>query len=150
VKEAHLDESASNRKLHRSQYRVPRWQAAKETARNGSGVPCPSQLPTRLGERDGLLIIDDFGLKPLRSPHDEDLHELIAERYERTSTLITSNLDFPEWGDAFPNRLLGAATLDRLRHGAYRVILDGESYREPRPLPDIPKSVVAKRGKTDQ
>lgn len=97
-----------------------------------------------------LLIIDDFGLKPLRSPHDEDLHELIAERYERTSTLITSNLDFPEWGDAFPNRLLGAATLDRLRHGAYRVILDGESYREPRPLPDTPKSAVAKRGKTDQ
>jgi DNA replication protein DnaC len=97
-----------------------------------------------------FLIIDDFGLKPLRSPHDEDLHELIAERYERTSTLITSNLDFPEWGDAFPNRLLGAATLDRLRHGAYRVILDGESYRAPRPIPEPPKAAVAKRGKTDQ
>ena len=36
------------------------------------------------------------------------------------ATIISSNLDFPEWGDAFPNRLLGAATLDRLRHGAYR------------------------------
>jgi DNA replication protein DnaC len=97
-----------------------------------------------------LLIIDDFGLKPLRSPQDEDLHDLIAERYERTATLITSNLDFPEWGDAFPNRLLGAATLDRLRHGAYRVILEGESYRAPRPLPENAKSEVAKKGKTAQ
>ena len=66
-----------------------------------------------------LLLIDDFGLKPLRSPQDEDFHDLIAERYERTATIVTSNLDFTEWGDAFPNRLLGAATLDRLRHGAY-------------------------------
>jgi DNA replication protein DnaC len=97
-----------------------------------------------------LVIIDDFGLKPLRSPHDEDLHDLIAERYERASTIITSNLDFPEWGDAFPNHLLGAATLDRLRHGAYRVILDGESYRAPQPLPEGAKTTVAKKAKTDQ
>ena len=88
-----------------------------------------------------LLIIDDFGLKPLRPPHDEDFHDLdedfhdlVAERYERAATVITSNLDFGEWGDAFPNQLLGAATLDRLRHGAYRVVLDGKSYRSPRPL----------------
>lgn len=81
-----------------------------------------------------LLIIDDFGLKPLRPPHDEDFHDLVAERYERTATVVTSNLDFGEWGDAFPNQLLGAATLDRLRHGAYRVVLDGKSYRSPRPM----------------
>jgi DNA replication protein DnaC len=47
-----------------------------------------------------LLIIDDFGLKPLRSPADEDLHDLMAERYERGSTIVTSNLDFPEWDQA--------------------------------------------------
>lgn len=91
--------------------------------------------------RADLLIIDDFGLKPLRAPHDEDFHDLIAERYERAATILTSNLDFSEWGDAFPaNKVLGAATLDRLRHGAYRVILDGESYRAPRPLQDEQKS----------
>lgn len=39
-----------------------------------------------------LLIIDDFGLKPLRAPADEDLHDLIAERYERAATIMTSNL----------------------------------------------------------
>lgn len=41
-----------------------------------------------------LLIIDDFGLKPLRAPFDEDLHDLISERYERTTTVVTSNLDY--------------------------------------------------------
>jgi len=76
-----------------------------------------------------LLIIDDFGLKPLRSPQDEDLHDIISERYERTSTIVTSNLDLSEWGDAFPNRLLGAATIDRLRHGAYKIVLEGKSFR---------------------
>jgi DNA replication protein DnaC len=43
-----------------------------------------------------LLIIDDFGLKPLRTPFDEDLHDLIAERYKRTTTVVTSNLDYSE------------------------------------------------------
>jgi DNA replication protein DnaC len=94
--------------------------------------------------RVDLLIIDDFGLKPLRSPQDEDLHDLISERYERRATLVTSNLEFSEWGEAFPNRLLGAATLDRLRHNAYRVVLDGDSYRSPRPLPNASKAAVAK------
>lgn len=83
-----------------------------------------------------VLIIDDFGLKPLRSPADEDLHELIAERYERTATIITSNLDFSEWDQAFPsNPLLASATLDRLRHNAYCLTLDGQSYRTPRQMP---------------
>jgi DNA replication protein DnaC len=95
-----------------------------------------------------LLIIDDFGLRPMRSPQDEDFHELIAERYERAATVITSNLDFDEWTAAFPNKLLGAATLDRLRHGAYRLVIDGESYRKPRPVPEPLKRAVAKAPKT--
>lgn len=79
-----------------------------------------------------LLIVDDFGLKPLKAGQDEDFHDLVAERYERAATVITSNLDFSEWGEAFPNKLLGASTLDRLRHAAYRLVLDGKSYRTPR------------------
>jgi DNA replication protein DnaC len=97
--------------------------------------------------RAPLLIIDDFGLKPMASPHDEDFHDLIAERYENAATIVTSNLHFDEWGDAFPNRLLGAATLDRLRHAAYRVVLDGDSYRAPRPLPETPKKALGKETK---
>lgn len=76
-----------------------------------------------------LLIIDDFGLKPMRHPQDEDMHALIAERSETAATIFTSNLDLPEWQQAFSNQLLGVATIDRLRHHAYQVILEGGSYR---------------------
>ena len=95
-----------------------------------------------------VLIVDDFALKPLRSPQDEDFHDLIADRYERAATILTSNLDFSEWGDAFAgNRILGAATLDRLRHGAYRIVLDGDSFRTPKPMPESEQNRLAKTGK---
>jgi DNA replication protein DnaC len=94
-----------------------------------------------------LLIIDDFGLKPLKTPQDEDFHEVVAERYERKSTIVTSNLDIPEWVDAFPNRILGAATIDRLRHGAYKILLDGKSYRAPQSAIKIPKPTTSKSEK---
>lgn len=93
--------------------------------------------------RVALLVIDDFGLKPLKLGQDEDFHDLIAERYERASTIVTSNLDFDEWGEAFPNKLLGASTLDRLRHGAYRLVLDGKSYRAPRAVDEGQNTAVA-------
>jgi len=76
-----------------------------------------------------LLIIDDFGLRPMRSPLDEDFHDLVSARYESVSTIVTSNLDFAEWGNAFPNQLLAAATLDRLRHNAHKIVLEGMSFR---------------------
>lgn len=95
-----------------------------------------------------LLVLDDFGLRPMRSPQDEDFHDLIAERYERSAIIVTSNLDLDEWGAAFPNKLLGAATIDRLRDGAYRVILDGESHRRPRPLPEAAPAPGARARKS--
>jgi DNA replication protein DnaC len=97
-----------------------------------------------------LLIIDDFGLRPMRSPQDEDFHDLISERYERASTMVTSNLDFGEWGNAFPNRLLAAATIDRLRDNAYKVVLDGPSFRDDRDSKKsktIDKNINLKKGK---
>lgn len=94
-----------------------------------------------------LLIIDDFGLKPLTGIQDEDFHEVISERYERKSTVVTSNLDIPEWTDAFPNRILGAATIDRLRHGAYKVVLEGKSYRAAQPVMKTPKTTCQRAEK---
>lgn len=86
--------------------------------------------------RPALLIIDDFGLKPLQSPADEDFYEVVTERYERGSIVLTSNLDFGEWGPVFTNQVLGCAAVDRLRHQAHRVIIEGPSYRNPRPMPE--------------
>lgn len=97
-----------------------------------------------------LLVIDDFGLKPLCPPADEDLHDLVAERYEQTSTIITSNLDFKEWDQAFPNnRLLASATVGRLRHNAYCLELEGPSGRHPKVVPPSGKSTLASAAKSN-
>jgi DNA replication protein DnaC len=70
-----------------------------------------------------LLVVDDFALESLLAPHDEDFHDFVAALYERAATLLTSNLDLRKWRNAFPdNCVLGAATLDCLRHGCYSSI----------------------------
>jgi DNA replication protein DnaC len=61
---------------------------------------------------------------------------------------VTSNLDVSEWGEAFPNKLLGAATIDRLRHGAYKVVLNGISFRSPRNGPKTSKNDLCKQPKS--
>ena len=77
-----------------------------------------------------LLIIDDFGLKPLRSPQDEDLHDIVSERYERHSTIVTSNRTVEEWIPHFDDPMLAQSALDRLAHNAHQVVIEGESYRK--------------------
>lgn len=88
--------------------------------------------------RVDLLIIDDYGLKTLQPPADEDLHEIVAERYERRATIVTSNLDFGEWGRGFANPVLANATIDRLRHNAHCLVIEGESYRALRSMSGAP------------
>jgi DNA replication protein DnaC len=79
---------------------------------------------------------------------DDDLHDLIAERYEQTATIVTSNLDFHEWDQAFPsNRLLALATVDRLCHNAYCLVLDGPSGRNPKIAPPPGSSTLANLSK---
>jgi len=79
--------------------------------------------------RSDLLVIDDFGLKPLTSPGPEDLYDVINERYEKGSILITSNRAPSEWAGWFADPLLASAGLDRLAHNAYVLIITGASYR---------------------
>jgi DNA replication protein DnaC len=76
-----------------------------------------------------LLVRDDFGLKPLRAPGPEDLYDVINERYERASILLTSNRDSAEWPELFGEPLLASAALDRLTHGAHFVEIMGQSFR---------------------
>lgn len=85
---------------------------------------------------------------PCACPEDETFHDQVAERRERAVTLPASNLDFVELGDAFPaNKMMGAATLDRFRHGAYHAVLDVASYRSPKSLPLSASHFVARGGK---
>jgi len=77
-----------------------------------------------------LLILDDFGLQPLPSQAIQDLYDIISERYESGSMLITSNRAFEEWPPLFNNDLLASAALDRLTHHAHTFVIRGESYRQ--------------------
>jgi DNA replication protein DnaC len=79
--------------------------------------------------RPDLLILDDFGLKPLQAPGPEDLYDVINERYEKGSILITSNRAPAEWPDLFLDPLLASAGLDRLLDRAEVIIIRGPSFR---------------------
>ena len=79
--------------------------------------------------RPDLLVLDDFGLKALRPPGPEDLYDVINERYEKASILLTSNRDRAEWPQLFGEPLLASAALDRLTHGAHFVEITGASFR---------------------
>jgi DNA replication protein DnaC len=76
-----------------------------------------------------LLIIDELGFVPLSKTGAELLFEMISQRYERGSTLITSNLPFDEWTETLGSERLTGALLDRITHHVNILEMNGESYR---------------------
>ena len=76
-----------------------------------------------------LLIIDELGFVPLSKTSAELLFEVISQRYERGSIIITSNLPFDEWTEVFGSERLTGAILDRLTHHVHILEMNGESYR---------------------
>lgn len=86
----------------------------------------------RLASLD-LLIIDDLGLRPLAHNEPIDLYEIIRRRYERGSTIITSNRDITEWYALFGDALLASSAMDRLLHHCEVLVMEGDSYRNPSP-----------------
>lgn len=79
--------------------------------------------------RPDLLVLDDFGLKPLQPPGPSDLYDIIDGRYEKGSIVWTSNRAPAEWPDVFLDPLLASAGLDRLGDHAEVLIITGASYR---------------------
>jgi DNA replication protein DnaC len=79
--------------------------------------------------RPDLLIIDEVGYLSYGNRHADLLFELISRRYERQSTLVTTNRPFSEWGEVFPNAACVVSLVDRLMHHAEIIGLEGESYR---------------------
>src|SRR3954467_2982074 len=76
-----------------------------------------------------LLIIDELGFVPLSKSGAELLFEVFSQRYERGSTLVTSNLPFDEWTEILGSERLTGALLDRLTHHVHILEMNGESYR---------------------
>ena len=89
-----------------------------------------------------LLIIDELGYVPLSITGAELLFEVFSQRYERVSTIVTSNLPFEDWTSVFGSERLTGALLDRVTHHVHILEMNGESYRLKQS-----KSKRRKRGK---
>jgi DNA replication protein DnaC len=100
---------------------------------------------TALG-RTELLVLDDWGLTPLTAEQRRDLWELLDDRYDRRSTLVTSQLPEEHWYDALGDPTLADAILDRLVHNAHKLRLRGESLRKQRVAPQAVGTTETQHG----
>ncbi len=106
--------------------RAPRLFAELATARcEGRAARLMATL-----ERTRLLIIDDWGPEPLSADQRRDLLEIVEDRYEKGSLLITSQVPIGRWHDLIGDPTLGDAILDRVVHRAHRIELKGPSLRK--------------------
>ena len=76
-----------------------------------------------------LLIIDEVGYLPIDIEASNMLFQLINKRYEKNSTIITTNKPFAKWGELFGDNMIANAILDRLLHHSHVINITGRSYR---------------------
>ena len=90
------------------------------------------QLPDAIAKlsKYQLLILDDIGYAKKDELETSVLFELIADRYESASMIITSNLAFSDWSQIFPDNMMAVAAVDRIVHHSTIVKVSGESYRK--------------------
>ena len=112
-------------------HRLPRLFATLALARGDGRYP---KVLKALARTD-LPILDDWGPEKLNDEQRRDLLEIIEDRYEKRSTIVTSQVPIDHWYDMIGNPTLADAILDRLVHSAYRIELSGESLRKQRHTP---------------
>lgn len=112
-------------------HRAPRLFAALALARGDGRY---AKLLKSLAKAE-LLILDDWGPEKLNDDQRRDLLEIVEDRYERRSTIVTSQVPVDRWWEIIGNPTIADAVLDRLVHNAYRIELTGESLRKQRAMP---------------
>ena len=90
--------------------------------------------------RPALLVIDELGYLPLDRADANRVFQLISQRYEKGSIIITSNKAFSEWGQVFTGEVLATAILDRLLHHCEVISINGPSWRLKDRLADLTKA----------
>jgi DNA replication protein DnaC len=98
-------------------------------------APRGGRAAVRRYSQPTLLIIDEVGYTQLSHLQAQALFDLVSARYERHSTIFTSNLTFSEWGGLLGDDVLATALLDRLLHHAEIVAINGRSYRMRQRVP---------------
>lgn len=94
-----------------------------------------------------LLILDEIGYLPLDPLQANFLFQLVSQRYEKGSVILTSNKSYGDWGSIFKDNVIASAILDRLLHHSHTINIKGESYR----LREKKKAGLVKRTEnTDQ
>ena len=94
-----------------------------------------AQAAGRLAQRlavlthPSLLVVDEIGYLPINHPGAVLFFQLMNRRYERASTVLTSNKGFEEWGEVFGDDVMAAALIDRVLHHCHLVNIRGNSYR---------------------
>lgn len=77
-----------------------------------------------------LLVIDEVGYMSYDNRYADLLYEVISGRYQKASTVVTTNKGFKQWGEIFPNAACVVTMVDRLVHHSETVLIEGESYRQ--------------------
>jgi DNA replication protein DnaC len=121
-----LSQAACRQGMTAAYHRLPSLMQDLDLARHDGRY---KKIMRALG-RTELLILDDLGIAPLSVAQLRDLLEIIDERYQKRSTLITSQLPVASWHEALGDPTLADAILDRVVHNAYKIELDGDSMRK--------------------
>jgi DNA replication protein DnaC len=82
--------------------------------------------------RVDVLLLDDFAMAPLKDSERRDFLEICDDRYQRRSTILTSQLPVANWHEQIGDPSIADSIMDRLVHNAYRLELNGESMRKKR------------------
>ena len=90
-----------------------------------------AKMMRQLGKAD-VLVMDDWGLAVLSDQHRRDLLEILDDRYNLRSTIITSQLPMAHWHEAVGDPTLADAILDRVVHNSYKINISGNSMRKAR------------------
>jgi len=106
--------------------RVPRLMQYLQTIRGGDEY---LKYLAKL-KRIQLLILDDFGVSPLKAAEARDLLEIVDDRVDLSSTILTSQLPIKDWHGYLHNATIADAILDRITHNAYKIELSGGSQRK--------------------